>query len=120
MQAPSAVEPAVGAILREYAISESLRENAIRLADINAVGGTGYTRRNFWTFLGAASFHVSSGAVASYRHYEPGADTRVAQPASSISPDAIKRIAHQSDYRRRSVPDATNIRGRLARRNAQK
>lgn len=57
-------------------LAESARQSQVRkdLASgsylltlkMNAAGGLGYTKKNFWTFLGGAPFYVSGGAVASY------------------------------------------------------
>jgi hypothetical protein len=33
---------------------------------MNTAGGSSYTKKNFWTFLGGAPFYVSGGTVASY------------------------------------------------------
>jgi hypothetical protein len=33
---------------------------------MNAAGGSSYTKKNFWTFLGGVPFHVSGGTTASY------------------------------------------------------
>lgn len=59
--------PAIAAIIRQAHTAELLRRGALlTVTDINFMGGTAYTQRNFFTFLGGMPYHVSGGVLVSY------------------------------------------------------
>ena len=52
---------------RQAKVRADLQAGSYMLAvKMNAAGGSTFTRKNFWTFLGGVPFHVSGGTVASY------------------------------------------------------
>jgi len=58
---------------RQARIRADLQAGSYLLAvKMNAAGGSSFTTKNFWTFLGGVPFHVSGGAVASFTLIEGG------------------------------------------------
>jgi hypothetical protein len=54
-------------ILRQNAIKRKLTAGAVLvIVELHKVAGTGYTKKNLWSSLGANPFFVMGGAVASY------------------------------------------------------
>ncbi|HYD37612.1 MAG TPA: hypothetical protein VEA60_08360 [Allosphingosinicella sp.] len=57
----------MSAILQEANTAALLRQGGLLvLTKVHFVGGTSYSRQNFFTFLGGMPYHVSGGALASY------------------------------------------------------
>lgn len=73
--ADKGVTPMV-AIARQAQISEILKEGYLLTIKSHASGGSTYTKKNFWTFLGTMPFFVSGGALSSYSLTD-GADGEV-------------------------------------------
>lgn len=54
-------------VAEQHAISERLSgEGRALVVHVGSAAGTAYTKKNLWTFLGAAPFYVSGGAIASF------------------------------------------------------
>lgn len=54
-------------IARQAAVSQALTANGHMLVlKVNLAGGSAYSQKNFWTFLGTMPFSVSGGSLISY------------------------------------------------------
>lgn len=54
-------------ITRQAHLTQTLAKDGYLLVlKANVLGGTGYTKKNFWTFLGSMPFSVTGGTAASY------------------------------------------------------
>lgn len=58
----------IATIAREFAIKQKLDEKGtiLVIVELHKLTGTGYTKKNLWSSLGANPFFVMGGAVASY------------------------------------------------------
>lgn len=53
-------------VARQAHFARILQDGYILSIKTHAAGGSTYTKKNFWTFLGTLPFYVSGGALASY------------------------------------------------------
>jgi hypothetical protein len=59
--------PPMSAIIRQAHTAEILRQGGLLVVtNLHFMGGTSYTQRNFFTFLGGMPYHVSGGVLVSY------------------------------------------------------
>ena len=59
--------PLIAGIFRQAAVSGLLDQGGyLVITNIHMIGGTSYTKKNFFTFLGGMPFFVSGGGVTSY------------------------------------------------------
>jgi len=57
----------IATVIRQSAIKRKLESGAaLVIIELHKVAGTGYTKKNLWSSLGANPFYVMGGAVASY------------------------------------------------------
>jgi hypothetical protein len=67
----------LGQIARQAHTAEILRHGGqLLILKADSTGGTAYTKKNFWTFLGELPFSVTAGTVVSYLMLS-GADGRI-------------------------------------------